>query len=134
MRLVSIARWLLSLALLFGGCSTTDERVLSYIAQHPDLSVEIKVALQNGVVVNGMLIEEVELLLGKPKFIEQKQNKQRWIYRGSISGIAKDEAYAPPGAFSQGIGFVIPLHYRAREIRIDFESDTVTRIEEIISF
>lgn len=107
-----------------------------YIEQNPTMSTEKRVAMRNGQVINGMTKQEVELVLGKPTFIDRKSGPPepvRWIYR-EVSGVTEEEAYQHDSAFPQGIGYVIPLNYRCREIRVDFEDDKVCRVQRILSF
>lgn len=125
------------------GCAHS-ESVDDYVLKHPQLSPEITIALRSNNIINGMSQEEVKLLWGDPKFIEHgriekesgKIEKERWVYRGNSSPKKEkeDEAYSPDSAFPQGIGFVIPFHYQAREVRIDFDMGKVYRIQEILEF
>ena len=118
---------------LGSGCTNYIEK---YIERHPHLPAQRIMAMRVGTVINGMDVEEVRLVMGKPTFVEKpggSPKKIRWIYR-DISGIRADDAYAAGSSFPQGIGYVIPLDYQYREIRIDFQDDKVCRVEKILSF
>lgn len=107
-----------------------------YLKEHPNLSSDKIVAMRVGTVINGMTEKEVKLVLGEPSFIEKfpkKIHTRRWIYR-KLGGRTTQEAYNHKSSFPLGIGFVIPLHYKCKEMRIDFENGIVSKVEKILSF
>lgn len=122
--------WLLMAA----GCAAFDP-IEKYLEANPDLPTEKILALRSRYVVNGMTEQEVKLILGEPMFVEQREDGIiRWIYRNRATGMEPGEAYSSGSAFPAGLGFLIPLHYRSREIQIDFYEQTTCRIEEILNF
>lgn len=121
------------LLLCWGGCG--HNQVQEYVLTHRDQPAEILVALSSGRVINGMNEEQVRLLIGDPLLKEQLTPQiERWIYRNLDAGMKQAEAYEADSAFPQGIGFVIPLHYRAQEIFVDFAAGKVCRVEQILSY
>ena len=134
-KIMAIAIYLCLIALGLG-CSSTSNQTDQYLLQHRDLPPEIILAIGNLQVINGMNPEQVLLVMGEPMLKETiaQDAVERWIYRESSSGMKLGEAYDPGSAFPLGIGFVIPLPYRAQEIRVDFNSGAVCRIERILSF
>jgi hypothetical protein len=115
------------------GCARN--AVGEYIVAHQEQPSEILVAMSNGRVIVGMNVEQIKLLLGEPMLKEQRTPQvERWIYRNLESGITQGDAYTTDSAFPQGIGFVIPLYYRAQEIFIDFAAGKVCRVEHILNY
>lgn len=123
--------WVLLLAWMLVSCNQVAEEKDRLLMS---LRPEVKKAIQSHTVVNEMTQEEVQLSLGEPHFVEvQSATAEKWIYR-SPSGIEVKEAYPIDSSFPQGVGFVIPLQYKANEIRIDFNEKRVCRIEKILRF
>ncbi|WP_372371693.1 outer membrane protein assembly factor BamE [Candidatus Uabimicrobium sp. HlEnr_7] len=107
----------------------------NYLQENPDLDTKKRLAIKTGQVINGMTQKEVELILGKPTFVEtRKENQIRWVYRLVEKGKQLAEVYTPESSFPQGIAYIIPFYYRPLEIRIDICDEVVCRVEEILSF
>ena len=129
-----ILRLLIAISLILIGC--TNNQIRHYLENHPDLSPDKSLAMHHGYIINGMTAEEVNLVLGEPTFREgdpATSNKARWVYR-ETSGIKEQDAYQSDSAFPQGVGYVIPLNYHCKELRVDFSNGKVWRIEKILRF
>ncbi len=123
--IISIWLWLF-LAIL--GCSN---RVEEYIAKE-ELSSEKASSLRNKVIAPGMKMAEVQLVLGEPQRTQANEDgRVVWIYE-QVAGISARDAYNPVTSFPQGIGYVVPLNYQCRELRVMFDQDVVYRVEKLL--
>ncbi len=128
--------------LSIAGCASNS--IDTYLSTHPELSAEIFLAIQERSIINGMSKEQVQLVLGEPDFVEPKSSEkntlEKWIYRFTqkISfnrGKKLMEEYdLDRSSFPQGIAYIIPKNYNAKEIRIEFEEAQVCRVQKIIAF
>ncbi|MEX2668052.1 hypothetical protein UAMX_003729 [Candidatus Uabimicrobium amorphum] len=113
-------------------CQSTQK---NYVKENPEMDAKKKLAIKTGQVINGMTEKEVEIILGKPTFVEKREGEQqRWIYRLVEKGKNLAEVYTPESSFPQGIAYIIPFYYRPLEIRVDICDKVVCRVEEILSF
>ena len=112
-------------------CQNTQK---NYVKDNPELDAKKQLAIKTGQVINGMTEQEVELILGKPTFVEKREGQQRWVYRLVEKGKNLADVYTPESSFPQGIAYIIPFYYRPLEIRVDICDKVVCRVEEILSF
>ncbi len=85
---------LFAVALLFGGCSSTNRSAMQrslYVDQHPEISEQVADAILNGQIMVGMSQEMVQVAWGKPVRMEavtagNEDVAQHWIYGNYFVG------------------------------------------------
>ena len=78
---------------------------------------------------NGITQQQVQKILGKPDHI---QTEEVFTILQYSHNTGLENVYVNESSFAQGIGYVLPLQYKAKELRIFIKDNIVQRVERIL--
>lgn len=127
----NLCKIFLIIFIFFTLVSACHQPVEEYTETQPEISAEKAEKFQDNEIIPGMMMEEVQELLGEPTQSDKSPETGNilWVYR-NISGVTSQQIHPSHSEFPQGIAYVIPMSYRCQELRIWFSQNKCYQVEK----